>query len=63
MKYFKSKGGRLFLNDNIFFDTDYLEINKSGGNPDMDFYIECTKGEFLLAYEKMKKRLDKLAGI
>ena len=65
MKYHKSKGGRLFLNDNLFIvlDGDRSEIIPNVGGTDLDIYDECSKGEFLQAYSKVVKQLDKLAGI
>ena len=63
MKYFKSKGGRLYINENILIDTEKNEIIPVDEEPDTSFYEKCTKGEFLLAYKKVIKELDKLAGL
>ncbi len=63
MEYYKSKGNRLYLNDNIFIDTDDNQIMPNFVETDKRFYIPCSKGEFLKVYSDTIKKLDKLAGL
>ena len=53
MKYYKSKGGSLFVGNDIMINTYSLDIGTNFRHLDIDFFNEITQQEFENAFNKV----------
>ena len=57
MKYYKSKGGSLFVGNDTMINAKSLDIGTNIRNFDVDFFNEITEQEFEAAFNKVFSNL------